>query len=285
MSAVETQLREAVSRLLAEGKVRAVYAHRAGWTRPAPACFTRAEQAGELIFNPGCPGGLAKYLLGEQQQEGAVGIVARGCEVLAVQRLVRDRRVNRDRAFIIGVTCREAYDPADPERRPYRKCQSCEVHTPPEYDLLIGEPVLDVPSQPDDYSDIDELERLGEDERYEYWMRQFSRCIRCFACRNVCPACSCRECCFDVAEPEWLSKEVSPSEQVMFHFTRAFHVAGRCVNCQECERVCPVGIPLMVLNRKLARDVRQLFAIDKPFVPGEVEPLGAFRPDDPEEFM
>ncbi|URW87892.1 4Fe-4S dicluster domain-containing protein [Blautia wexlerae] len=29
----------------------------------------------------------------------------------------------------------------------------------------------------------------------------------------------------------------------MFHIIRAFHVAGRCTDCGECDRVCPQGIP------------------------------------------
>ena len=40
---------------------------------------------------------------------------------------------------------------------------------------------------------------------------------------------------------------------------RAFHLAGRCIDCNECERVCPVNIPLSLLNRKLGKEVEELF--------------------------
>jgi ferredoxin len=49
------------------------------------------------------------------------------------------------------------------------------------------------------------------------------------------------------------------SEKRAFHLGRAYHLAGRCVGCDECERVCPVGIPISHLNRMLAREVESAF--------------------------
>ncbi|HHY38098.1 MAG TPA: 4Fe-4S binding protein [Clostridia bacterium] len=129
---------------------------------------------------------------------------------------------------------------------------------------------------------VAETEALSSESRYEFWARQFERCIRCYACRNVCPACSCRKCAFDVPDPEWVSKCTWLSEQFMFHFLRAFHVAGRCVGCGECERACPMGLPLSLLNDKLMKDVEEMFGIEDPHVPKESEPLGFYSPDDPE---
>ena len=33
----------------------------------------------------------------------------------------------------------------------------------------------------------------GDNVEFLYFMGQLSKCIRCNACRNVCPACSCRK--------------------------------------------------------------------------------------------
>lgn len=45
----------------------------------------------------------------------------------------------------------------------------------------------------------------------------------------------------------------------MFQVTRIIHVAGRCTDCGECERACPVGIPLRSLTKKMEDLVDELF--------------------------
>ena len=45
------------------------------------------------------------------------------------------------------------------------------------------------------------------------------------------------------------------NEKRAFHLGRAYHIAGRCVGCNECERVCPMDIPISLLNAKLAQEV------------------------------
>jgi len=66
---------------------------------------------------------------------------------------------------------------------------------------------------------------------------------------------------------------------------RAFHLAGRCVGCGECERACPVNIPLMELNKKLTKDVKELFEYTSGIEVEEKPLFGTFKPDDPEEFI
>ena len=91
-------------------------------------------------------------------------------------------------------------------------------------------------------------------ERFAFWQGELSKCIRCNAWRNVCPACSCNKCVFDSDRFDTAQKANSDSfEEQMFHIIRAFHVAGRCTDCGECSRVCPQGIPLHLLSRAPAR--------------------------------
>lgn len=310
------ELREKVAGLLSGGEVRMFLGYRSGRTplRVRPHHVLRAEQAAGLVWNEFCAPSLAKYLLDEQEEEGRVGVLVKACDVRAVRRLVTDRRVERDRVLLVGVACPGVVDARKVEslhpgpvaeagvrdgrlviqardgqvkelpREEYllERCLHCEDPNPRDVDVLVGPELPPWPARPRDYAEVREVQALAIAERSRYWERQFGRCLRCFACRNVCPACSCRECSFDAWEPLWLSREVSLTEQYMFHFTRAFHVAGRCVDCGECERVCPVGIPLMKLNRALLKEIQELFGVERPWDPQEMEPLAMYAPDDPD---
>ena len=104
------------------------------------------------------------------------------------------------------------------------------------------------------------MEAMTEEERFAFWKEQLSKCIRCNACRNVCPACSCVKCVFD-NPASGISAKANDSEfeEQLFHVIRAFHVAGRCTDCGECSRVCPQNIPLHLLNRKFIKDIDGLY--------------------------
>ena len=108
------------------------------------------------------------------------------------------------------------------------------------------------------------------------------KCIRCNACRNVCPACSCNKCVFDSDRFDTAQKANSDSfEEQMFHIIRAFHVAGRCTDCGECSRVCPQGIPLHLLNRKMIKDIDEFYGEYQAGEDTESRaPLTDFRQDD-----
>jgi ferredoxin len=126
------------------------------------------------------------------------------------------------------------------------------------YDVLIGNPpIIDPP--PEAYADLAEVEALPPDERLAFWLHQFDRCIRCYACRQVCPGCYCTTCMFERDDGLWIDAGVELEQKHMFHLGRALHLAGRCVECNECERVCPMDLPLSLLNRMLTREVEALF--------------------------
>jgi ferredoxin len=152
-------------------------------------------------------------------------------------------------------------------------CLYCEHPTPVIYDVLIGE----AREGRKDFSDLEKLEKMSREERWEYWISQFERCIRCHACRSVCPLCYCEECIVDPSNlaispmstaedkasyPRLLGKTVNAKDNAIYHIIRVLHHAGRCSGCGECERACPMELPLRKLERKLEKVVKEVFGYD-----------------------
>jgi formate dehydrogenase subunit beta len=292
MTTIQDELRETTRTLLAEGQVDCVlgWAWEEGLQRAVP-CFVRAaEDAKRLIWDERCVVSLAPFLLHMKRQLSSVrtepsrtAIVVKGCDARGVVRILRDQQLERDEVLIIGVVCQGV---GDPDNRP-AKCRECQYHVPPVYDLLLGEEPKETqtPSSPL-LERVREIEGWDVADRASYWREHFSRCLRCYACRQVCPACNCVECIFDSERTRWTYKRTTAEENMIFHAIRAFHVAGRCVECGECERACPMGIPLMEINKKVASDIKELFSVPDAGVDlREEPPLVRYETGDLDHFV
>lgn len=256
----------------------------------------------------------------EDEEKTVVAVWSRGCEARAINRLINDEVIERDMVKILGFHCPGTIDTdellerlevapeevdsvawdspdellvetaAGEQRLATQKilssrCRHCTHPEPVMFDELFGEESREPACEPKRFADIEKLEQLQLEERYDFWSEHFDRCIRCYACRNVCPACNCVECVFDSAlpqQPDWLGKGSSLSEKAQFHLVRMFHVAGRCIECGECERVCPVNVPVRQLMVKAAADIDELFGpYEAGLVPDETPPLQTYELDDP----
>lgn len=72
--------------------------------------------------------------------------------------------------------------------------------------------------------------------------------------------CVCRDHCIaDTRNPRWMSQEHTVHEKLFFQTVHALHLAGRCSGCGECQRACPVNIPILALRQQIARTVSNLF--------------------------
>ncbi len=98
-------------------------------------------------------------------------------------------------------------------------------------------------------------------ERLQVIMKETARCIRCYACVENCPICYCTEC--STKKPYLVPiGDVPPG--FMFHLIRFTHVADSCINCGQCEELCPAEIDNARLMHMVQNDVQKMFG----YVPG-----------------
>lgn len=258
-----------------------------------PAVFDNAEDIEKnLVYGAFCGGNLSKYLVKESKKEGKILVFLKPCDSYSFSQLIKEHRVIRENIYAVGIECfgkadidivKEKTGIATVKKITERdgvltvyglgeiskelpiyeamleKCVSCKSKKHPVYDELLceeGEKVDDC----NRFDAVTALENMTPDQRYEFWRNELSKCIRCNACRNACPACTCEKCVFDNDASGVAQKAaVTSFEENMFHIIRAFHVAGRCTDCGECSRVCPQNIPLHLLNRKFIKDINELY--------------------------
>ena len=285
---------EKATKLLSDGTVARVL----GWKKGdlsydiTPAVFTSEEQLQkDFIFNDFCGANFAKYLLKEtRKDEGKILVFLKPCDTYSFNQLLTEHRFDREKVYAVGIGCdgmidinkiklavgdgilsvntdsdtivvETLYDgqkQLDKKDVLLERCVNCKSKKHVAYDELIGEEgeVLDN----NRFDQVAELEKMTADERFAFWQNELSRCIRCNACRDACPACTCEKCVFDNPNSGVENKSPANSfEEQMFHIIRAFHVAGRCTDCGECSRVCPQNIPLHLLNRKFIKDINEFY--------------------------
>jgi ferredoxin len=210
---------------------------------------------------------------------GKPAVVVKGCDGRAVVMLVQEAQLTRDRVHVIGMACAGVGQPV------LAKCRTCDVHLPRHSDEVIGEvdnPTVDAAAR---YTDVEEFLTLTPAERFEYWTAEFARCTRCYACRQVCPLCYCTLCVLDRNRPQAVATSPHPAGVLAFHLTRAFHLAGRCVGCDECARACPAGINLPLLNTSLARATEREFGFRPGLDPEADLVIGGYSTHDTEDFI
>ena len=245
-----------------------------------PAFIYNSEDVERLVLDNSCLQTLTKYLLNHKGQPTA--IVAKPCDSRAINLLIAEKQIQREDVFIVGVVCNGAFRSQDDKGTNQLKatCHDCTLHVPVIYDLLIGEPSEAAENAPLDYNGVTKAEEKSVAERLEFWQAHFDRCIRCYACRAVCPGCYCTQCFVDSLDPEWVGTRIASSENRMWHTIRAFHLAGRCIGCNACEQVCPMDIPLSLLNQKMSKEVLRLFDFQAGMDAETTMPLATFKRDE-----
>ncbi len=246
-----------------------------------------------------------------------VGVVVKGCDSRSVAQLLAENLIAREDVVIIGFPCNGVVDlnavaaklgelepGLDPgeisacavEKENLRltslsgaeyvialpdvlagKCRRCLYPNAVLRDYFAG---VERPpfAQTDDFSDLKAFENIPVEERLEFWRKEMSRCIRCYACRNACPLCVCRDHCVAASrDPHWLTQSDSVRDKMFFQVIHATHLAGRCTGCGECQRACPVGLPVGLFKRAMGRGVEELFGFAAGLDPEATPPLQTFQ--------
>ena len=285
------ELVEKAIELFRSGTVKVIIGYARGTTpeRTKPFIARNEADAGKLVFDKYCVNNLAVYLTRKEfKRNGTIGIVAKGCDVKAIVQLIQENQVNKDDLYIIGVNCNGVV--SEPGKSfsaetAAVKCLSCDVRTPHLHHTMVGK--LEEPPKREDenLAMIAKLEAMTPGERWDFWSNEFDRCVKCYACRQACPLCYCERCIADKSVPRWIESSAHSRGNMAWNIIRAFHLSGRCVGCNECERACPAEIPLSLLNRKMGMFVFKEFnysagmGLDTPTL------IGTYDAADREDFI
>ena len=193
--------------------------------------ITRPDDVDQLVWNDHCLANLVTYLRApEVRASGKPAIVVKGCDERALLVLEKESQLDRSQVYVIGMACSGMGQPPRP------KCRSCDVHLPRRADVVLGQ--ADDPPVPaaDRYADLAALLVRPPAERMAFWQDELSRCVKCYACRQVCPMCYCRRRIVDKNRPTVIDTSATLKGNFAWHITRAFHLAGRCIGCDEYTR-------------------------------------------------
>jgi coenzyme F420-reducing hydrogenase delta subunit/ferredoxin len=292
LDALRKNLAATAADLLSSGKVNMVigYTPTAFLGRAAPTMITAPEDAATLEWGEGCHTNLAVYLPAAVKKAGRVAVVLKQCDVRAAVNLLRENQVCGEDVVFIGAPCPGVKD-GDAFAA---KCSNCDGKPHSMCDVVVNaEGVQQVGRQAEAHKELVNdprdgqvayIESLPVQTRWEFWQGQFGRCLRCYACRAACPLCYCESCIAEKNRPQWVSPLIDNRGNTAWNLTRAFHLAGRCIGCDECARACPADIRLDLINHKLRREVEQQFRASGSDAEAKAI-LVDFRMDDPGDFV
>jgi len=315
MEDLENLIREIAKKLLSEKKVDLIIGYEQG-TLPlhtTPCFVDKAEDVKKLVWNASCDANLSKYVVDRKEK---VGVIAKGCDARLIAVCAIEKQFPRENVVIIGIPClgvvdrkkietklgdREVLEAIVEDEQIKVKgegfelvlqkndflcdsCLTCRHRNSPIYDVFVGKKVPEVKGA-NEFAEVSSLESKSAEERWKHFKEELSKCIRCYACRNVCPLCYCKMCFVDQTMPAWFGKTNDLSDTMIYHIVRAFHVAGRCVDCGACSRACPMDINLRELMKKTEKIMKERYSYEAGVSLKEVPPLGEFKMEDSQEFI
>ncbi|NTW69244.1 MAG: 4Fe-4S ferredoxin [Chlorobiaceae bacterium] len=273
---IEQLYRTRAKELLSSGEVKMVIGYGAGSNkeRRRPLFITSAEECDKLVLDSACISNLSGYLLTEGllSDEKRVAVFLRPEGVRALNVLAAEAQLDTAQIVIIGFDS------------PKGELKALEGSSVEEFTALITA-LKEITPETAGEEQLAKIEKMSPEERFLFWQEEFSKCIKCYACRQACPMCYCRRCIVDSNQPQWVNTSSHTLGNFEWNIVRAFHLSGRCVECGNCDRACPVNIPLRLINRKMAEEVLNSFNHFAGTSKTQEPVLASFKKDDSETFI
>lgn len=257
--------------LLETGAVKVVIGYGEGTENAVrPVFITDAAQTDQLIFDERCTHNLALYLTKHEVKHlGKAAIVAPLFVMRSILQLASESQVKEDNVLALGVSSKAELIPLDEGFKGLETyIATCQLSLPQKEQEIITK-----------------LDAMSSTEKWEFWTNELSRCMKCYACRSACPMCYCTRCQVECNNPQWITVEATPLGNYEWHLMRAMHLAGRCVNCGECARACPLKIPINLLTYKTVNTVMEKFDAVAGVSAGMESVLSSYKIDDKENFI
>ncbi|NOX35160.1 MAG: 4Fe-4S ferredoxin [Deltaproteobacteria bacterium] len=259
-------IKQKISGLLSDASVKGVVALKTANGHVTPCVFQKEDDLDMLSLGDMQASGDTRYPLNKvlitiarQYPDDVFGVLVRGCDERGLYTLYRLNQLDPDKVVPIGFCC------------PEELAKACECKKPYPDDPVAGEKTKEIFQ-----NRMEEIEGMDISKRFSFWMDQFSKCIKCYGCRNICSMCFCRECSLECED--LVSKGSLPVDIPVFHLTRAMHMADRCIDCGLCEEACPSDIPLRVLYKKTSRIMNAEFGFTSGIEKQEKSPLSMLGP-------
>ena len=255
--------------LLTQGTVKAVLGYEEGtFGRRRPLLATAVADLPRLRFDPACLANLAGLLAkAEVRRLFPLAVLGRESTLRSLLQLHAERQLRDGEVIAI----------AEAEGR------ALLLDTAAAVEAHLALKAEGMPAAEADR--IGRILAMDRAERWAWWQEELGRCMKCYACRQVCPMCYCATCTMDRNRPQWVPVPSHGLGNFEYHLVRAMHLAGRCVQCGECGRACPVGIPVHLLPMHAEERTAVQFGSRAGRHARVDYALGTFRPDDKETFI
>lgn len=253
------QIREIASKLFAEGKIDVFVGYRmTGFDEnQVPALIRDPNEVSKLVFTDKSVFNLTNYLKQDHTRNKRIGLVVKGCDSRALNLLLTENQVKRENLHVVGIPCKGV---VDENGNKMQNCIECIYPNPVVFDEMVDGTPTGLEEPPYQVNaDIQNIAAMDLVERRAFFEEVFESCIRCNACRHSCPMCYCAKCCIDQETSTLYHGANTTSSAFHALMTWSLHLAGRCVDCRNCEKACPSHLPLHLLHKWNERVIYENF--------------------------
>jgi formate dehydrogenase subunit beta len=95
------------------------------------------------------------------------------------------------------------------------------------------------------------------DDLWKIIEKETSRCVKCYSCIEKCPVCTSTA--FKGRDESIMVRRGMLPSDPMFHLRRFAHISDSCINCGQCEELCPMEIPLALFSHAIRVEADNAF--------------------------